>query len=196
MADAPTTRHSLLMRLRDRRNEAAWSLFVEIYAPLIYGLARKKGLQDADAADLTQGVLQSVAGAAKDFQYDPQKSFRGWLFTIVRNRLRDFHRAENRRATAVGDTATQSLIEQQTRDAHELAQWEREHERRLFQVAAEKVRAEVQESTWQAFQQTAVEGKPGKKVAESLGMSVAAVYLAKSRVMARIREKIQEIDGP
>lgn len=195
MGNAPTTRHSLLMRLRDRQNGAAWSLFVEIYAPLIYGLARRKGLQDADAADLTQSVLQSVSAAASDFEYDPQKSFRGWLFTIVRNRVTDFQRSEKRRAVAAGDTATQALIEQRAGDEDELGQWEREHEQRLFEVAAGKVRGEVHDSTWRAFQQTAVEGKSGKEVAEALGMSVAAVYLAKSRVMARIREQIQEIDG-
>src|SRR5207245_5257494 len=103
MTESPITRPSLLVRLRDARDELAWSQFVEIYAPLVYGFARKHGLQDADAADVTQDVLRSVAGAAKKLEYDPQRgSFRGWLFTVVRNRLRDFWAVQGRQALGSG----------------------------------------------------------------------------------------------
>jgi RNA polymerase sigma-70 factor (ECF subfamily) len=87
MADSPTTRPSLLVRIRDPQDSQAWTQFVEVYAPLVYGFARKHGLQDADAADVTQDVLRAVAGAAGRLEYDPQRgSFRGWLLTIVRNK--------------------------------------------------------------------------------------------------------------
>src|SRR5436309_1969714 len=91
MGDSPITRPSLLVRIRDTRNDQAWSQFVEVYAPLIYGFARKHGLQDADAADLTQDVLRVVASTIGGLEYDRQRgSFRGWLVTVVRNKLRNF----------------------------------------------------------------------------------------------------------
>src|SRR6516225_4147415 len=87
MADSPNTRPSLLVRIRNAEDSQAWSQFVALYAPLVYGYARKRGMQDADAADLMQDVLRAVAGAAGRLEYDPLRgSFRGWLFTIVRNK--------------------------------------------------------------------------------------------------------------
>src|SRR5437870_8680075 len=108
MSDSPITRASLLVRLRDAQDEWAWSQFVEIYAPLVYGYARKHGLQDADAADLTQDILRTVAGAVGRLEYDPQRgSFRGWLFTVVRNRLRDFLASQRRHCQGSGDPGVQ-----------------------------------------------------------------------------------------
>src|SRR5687768_4041800 len=91
MALAPPTRPSLLVRLGDPRDGQAWAEFVDVYAPLVYGHARKHGLQDADAADLTQDVLRAVSGSVGRLEYNPERgSFRGWLFTVVRNKLRTF----------------------------------------------------------------------------------------------------------
>src|SRR6476659_5999706 len=88
MAEIPPTRASLVLRLRDPRDEAAWREFVDLYGPLVYGFLRKQGLQDADAADLGQEVLGAVAGAVGRLEYDPQRgSFRNWLFTVVRRSL-------------------------------------------------------------------------------------------------------------
>ena len=98
MPDAPPTRLSLLIRLRDHQDRQAWTQFVEVYAPLLYGYVRKRGLQDADAADLTQVCLRQVAAHMGSLEYDPGRGrFRGWLFTIVRNKLRDFRAHLNRR---------------------------------------------------------------------------------------------------
>ena len=194
MSDAPATRLSLLVRLRDARDDGAWSQFVELYAPLVYGFARKHGLQDADAADLTQDVLQAVSGGIRRLDYDPRRgSFRGWLFTVVRNKLRDFLAAQKRPGRATGDAdAQRQLQELPARDEDQSAWWDQEYERRVFDWAAEQVRGVFSESTWRAFWQTAVEGKTGPQAARSLGMSVAAVYLAKGRVMARLKEIIRE----
>ena len=85
MTAIPATRASLLLRLRDPRNAAAWNDFLDLYGPLVYGYARKQGLQDADAADLSQDVLIAVAGAVGRLEYDPSYgAFRNWLFTAVR----------------------------------------------------------------------------------------------------------------
>ena len=197
MVDSASTRPSLLVRIRDRRDQQAWAEFLEIYAPLVYGYVLKRGLQDADAADLTQEVMRAVAGAAPRLEYDPRRgSFRGWLFTVVRNELRDFAAARRRPGTGSGDTDAQRLLEQQPdRAVDEAALWEREYERQLFAWAAEQVRRDFQETTWQAFWLTAVQGKSGKEAAKVLGLTTAAVYLAKRRVMARLKEQIEQLQA-
>jgi RNA polymerase sigma-70 factor (ECF subfamily) len=194
MPEAPITRPSLLIRLRNHQDFEAWSQFVGLYAPVIYGYLRKRGVQDADAADLTQVCLRQVAAHVGNLAYESGgASFRGWLFTIVRNKLRDFHDKPCHLVQGSGDSAVQRLLENQpAARADESAEWEREYQSGLFAWAAEQVRPTVQESTWEAFRQTAVEGKSGKEVADRLGMTVAAVYLAKSRVMMRLRAVIRE----
>jgi RNA polymerase sigma-70 factor (ECF subfamily) len=197
MANVPDTRASLLVRIRDAHDGEAWTQFVDLYAPLVYGFARKRGLQDADAADLTQEVLRAVAGAARRLEYDPQRgSFRGWLFTVVRNKLRNFLAGRKAHDQAFGGSdARVRLEEQPDRDDRQQAQWDHEYEQRLFAWAAERVRGGFQPATWQAFWQTAVEGRSPGEVAGQLGMSAGAVYIARSRVLARLREEIQHLQG-
>lgn len=194
MSDAPATRLSLLVRLCDARDDAAWSQFVEIYAPLVYGFARKHGLQDADAADLTQDVLQAVSGGIRNFDYDPRRgTFRGWLFTVVRNKLRNFLAVQDRPGRGSGDTDAQHRLQElPAREEDQSAWWDEEYERRVFAWAAEQARGAFSEATWQAFWQTAIEGKTGPQAAQALGMSVAAVYLAKGRVMNRLKDIIRQ----
>jgi RNA polymerase sigma-70 factor (ECF subfamily) len=194
MGDAPATRPSLLIRLRDRGDHPAWSQFVAVYQPLIHGFARKHGLQDADAADLAQEVLRAVATAIERLDYDPGRgSFRGWLFTVVRNKLRNFLDARRHQVQGSGDSGVEELLRQQPTPPDPEDLWEQEYERRLFTWAAEQVRATVQDATWRAFWRTAVEGRSGQEVARELNMTVAAVYLAKSRVMARLKEHVRQI---
>jgi RNA polymerase sigma-70 factor (ECF subfamily) len=197
MGDALATRLSLLVRLRDSRDDAAWSQFVELYAPLVFGFARKHGLQDADAADLTQDVLQAVSGGIRRLDYDARRgSFRGWLFTVARNKLRNFLEAQRRPGRGTGDTDAQHRLQElPAREEDQTAWWDQEYERRVFSWAAEQVRGAFRDSTWQAFWRTAVEGKTGPEVAKALGMSVAAVYLAKGRVMERLKGLIRETLG-
>src|SRR5579859_8071078 len=141
MADSPTTQLSLLARIRDPRDGEAWAEFVEVYAPLVYGLARRQGLQDADAADLTQEVLRSVARAAPRFAYDPRRgTFRGWLFTVARNQLRKAALARKRQAPGCGGSDVQRVLEGQPAPEAEEALWDQEYQARLFEWAAERVR--------------------------------------------------------
>lgn len=194
MAHAPSTRQSLLLRLRDHKDHEAWVRFVDVYAPLIYGYVRKRGLQDADAADLAQDCLRQVAMHVGRLKYDPERgSFRGWLFTIVRNRLRNYFAEPRRLNEGDGDSQIQQLLESQAApESNEVNEWERDYQARLFMWAADQIRPHFQEATWRAFWQTAVEGKPGKQVAHCVGLSIAAVYMAKKRVIACLRAVIHE----
>jgi RNA polymerase sigma-70 factor (ECF subfamily) len=194
MSHTVVTQPSLLVRIRDRADNDAWARFVEIYGPLIYGFVRKRGLQDADAVDLVQDVLRSVAGAISRLEYDPARGkFRAWLFTIVKNRLRNTLKVQARRESGSGDSAVAEQIANEPAPDDWQVQWEADHQRRLFGWASEQVQAE--DRTWQAFRKTAVDGSSGKEVARELNMSVAAVYLAKSRVMARLKELVWEAEA-
>jgi RNA polymerase sigma factor (sigma-70 family) len=197
MEEAPATRASLLVRLRNGQDNEAWRQFVQVYAALIYNFARKRGLQDADAADLMQDVLRSVASAAGRLDYDPQKgSFRGWLYTITRNKIYSFLDANRRRARGVGGSASNELLEEQAAPEDDAeAQWDREYQQRLFAWAAERVRGEFQEATWRAFWLTAVEDQSAREAGHALGLSVGAVYVAKSRVLARLRAEIEQVQA-
>jgi RNA polymerase sigma-70 factor (ECF subfamily) len=197
MGKTPETRPSLLVRLRDARDAHAWGQFVDLYAPLVYGFARKQGLQDADASDLTQEVLRAVAGAARHLEYDPARgSFRGWLFTVVRNKLRNLRKVRGRHEQASGGSEARARLEEQPDPADPpAAQWDQDYEQRLFSWAAEQVRGGFEEATWRAFWQTAVEARSPREVADELGMSVGAVYIAKSRVLARLREEIRHLQA-
>lgn len=184
-----------MIRIRDARDTEAWQRFVKLYAPPVYGFARKRGLQDSDAADLTQEVLRSVVTAVGRLDYDRRRgSFRGWLFTIVRRKLLDFFDRQARQSQGSGDTGIQVQLEDQTApEQEEWALWNQQYEQQLMARALELARCQFQESSWQAFRQTALEGKKAKDVARSLSVSVAAVYMAKSRVMAKLKEHIRQL---
>ena len=191
----PTTRRSLVLRLRNLDDEAAWAEFVQVYEPLIYRLARSKGLQDADAQDLCQDVFRAVAGAIERWDPDPARGrFRGWLFRIARNLLVNFLTAQGRHARGSGRTSVQEFLEAQPApDAGAEAEFAIELERRAFRWAAEQVKNEFTGSTWQAFWRTGVENRPIAEVAKELGLSVGAVYIARSRVLARRRERVEQL---
>jgi RNA polymerase sigma factor (sigma-70 family) len=195
MSQSPTTRVSLLARIRDVGDGRAWAEFVDLYAPLVYRLARRHGLQDADAADLTQDVLRAVVGAMPRFDYDFHRgSFRGWLFTVARNQLRKLFQARQRQPQGSGDPETDAWLQQQPA-AEAVARWEQEYRERLFERAAEQAREDFRPATWQAFWRTAVQGEDVRQVGESLGMSVGAVYIARNRALARIRQLIRQAEG-
>jgi RNA polymerase sigma-70 factor (ECF subfamily) len=194
MAEIPATRASLLVRLRDPQDQLAWREFVSLYGPLVYGYLRKQGLQDADAADLGQVVLSTIVHSVGRLDYDPRRgSFRNWLFTIVRRKLSSWRTAQGNRVQGSGDPATQELLEQCPVPVGEQAQWEAEWEDRVFAWACEQVRQDVTDATWQAFWRTAINGQPTRQVAADLGLTATAVYLARRRVLARLKEQVQSV---
>jgi RNA polymerase sigma factor (sigma-70 family) len=191
----PSTRHSLVLRLRDARDEAAWAEFVEIYEPLVYRLARHKGLQDADARDLCQEVFRAVASAIERWDPDPAKGrFRAWLFRIARNLLVNFLASERRHVRGSGSTSVQEMLEAQpASNTQAEAEFRAEFQRRAFRWAAEQVQNDFTTSTWQAFWKTGVDNQPIAAVAKELGLSPGAVYIARSRVLARLRERVEQL---
>jgi RNA polymerase sigma factor (sigma-70 family) len=190
----PATRRSLIVKLRDPADQAAWCEFVTLYEPLVYRLARSKGLQDADAKDVCQEVFRAVSQAIGRWDPDPGRgTFRGWLSRITRNLLINFVTRRPHQLCGSGATSVQDLLEAQpARDPSATAYFESEYRKRLFQWAADEVRHEFTPATWAAFWQTAIEGRLPKDVAAGLGISVGAVYIARSRALARLRQRIEQ----
>jgi RNA polymerase sigma-70 factor (ECF subfamily) len=163
---------------------------------VVYGFARNRGLQDADAADLMQEVLRSVARNASKLEYDPRKgTFRGWLYTITRNKIYNFLSAQRIRPRASGDSGVREQLDAAPGREEEMdVEWEREYQRRLSAKAMERIKHEFQPRTWQAFWNTAVDDKPPEEVGAELKMSVGAVYVAKSRVISRLRDEVKRLE--
>ncbi|MCI0361683.1 MAG: sigma-70 family RNA polymerase sigma factor [Planctomycetaceae bacterium] len=192
--ESPLTRASLLVQIRDGANHAAWQEFVHLYGPVVYGFARQRGLQDADAADIVQDVFRSVSASIGRLDYDRhQGTFRGWLFTITRNKVFNFLSARRIRPQGSGDTTTNRLLDSQPEVSDGSDVWELEYQRRLAAVAMDRIQKEFQASTWQAFWLTAVEGVGAPDVARQLRMSPGAIYVAKSRVLARLKEEVDAL---
>jgi RNA polymerase sigma factor (sigma-70 family) len=197
MDTAPTTRPSLLIRLRDPADERAWGEFVDVYGPLVRRLARGRGLQHADTEDLAQEVFGVVTAAIERGAYDSTRgSFRGWLFRIARNLSINALIARGRQPRGTGESAMVQILEEQPApDPEDSARFETAYRRRLLEWAAERVRGEFSEAAWQAFWATGVEGRRASEVAAALGLRVGTVYNLKSRVMARLRREIDRVEG-
>lgn len=179
---------SLLERLRRPDAQAAWTQFVELYTPLLYYWARHRaGLPTQEAADLVQDVFALLLQKLPGFTYDRSRSFRGWLRSVLLNKWRE----NLRRRGAVPGGDGQDLAEAAVPDpACALA--EAEYRQHLARRALHLMQAEFQPATWKACWEHVVAGKPVAQVAAELGMTCNAVYLAKSRVLRRLR---QELDG-
>jgi len=192
--ELPETRDSLLLQLRDPKNRESWFEFAAIYRPVVYRMARRRGLQDADAQDLAQRVLLSVASAIGDWSPDRERArFRTWLARVARNAIIDALRRVKPDVGRGGTTVMQRLSQEPESASDEL---EQEHRREVFRWAAKQVRWEFEETTWLAFWLTTVEGKSMADVANELGKSTGAIYTARSRVMRRLQEKVQEYAEP
>jgi RNA polymerase sigma factor (sigma-70 family) len=193
MSAAPVTRPSLLLRLRDVDDAEAWSEFVRLYTPLIFGHCQRHGLQDADAADVAQEVMRVAAQAMPEFQYDAARGkFRGWLLQTTRHRLHKFFARQNRVPQPANETTIERFLDGEP-NAEEQTRWEADYRQRLFDWAAEKARLEFQPATWDAFWRTAVDSVSVKEVAGQLGITIGAVYIARSRVIARLRKLIETV---
>jgi RNA polymerase sigma-70 factor (ECF subfamily) len=181
------TSPTLLRRLRNAHDREAWERFVELYTPVLYRWARRSGLADPDACDVLQDIFLLLFEKLPEFAYDPQKGrFRGWLRTVASNKLRQ--RARRKQETLIGEN--QALLEQVDGDGNSF--WDEELRTELIRHAMLVMQRDFETSTWKACWETAFRGRNAAEVAEALGMSVGAVYVARSRVLRRLRE---ELDG-
>ncbi len=199
MENSPQTRYSLIGRLRNPQNVEAWNEFASIYQPLIFRICRQRGLQHADATDVTQEVMSRVATAIDSFDHQQKgATFRGWLYRVTRNLVVDFFRQKENRNVAGADTGLFELLQQEPGE-EESKEFRIEFQKQIFAIAANQVRGEVKANTWQAFWRTEVENEAVTRVANELGMNAGAIYVARSRVIARLRKvaekKMNETGG-
>ena len=182
-----STSVNLLQRLREPQAESAWQTFVDLYAPLIFYWARQKGLGPTDAADLVQDVLAILVVKLPEFDYNADRRFRGWLRTITLNRANDLHRRKSVRPQTECDEILERLTVVDDSDLF----IEAEYRSLVVHRALELLRPEFRETTWHASWMQIVDGRKASDVATQLGLPLNAVYLAKSRVLARLREELE-----
>jgi RNA polymerase sigma-70 factor (ECF subfamily) len=193
MSDTPsgqTTRRSLLVRLRDLQDAESWRAFVDLYAPLIFRYCRRQGLQEADAADVGQEVLAQVARSIRTFEYRPEQGrFRDWLGAVTRSRLSRAvgRRGPQARGTA-GDDAPDWLSEMGTAAAD--PEWTSAFNNHVLQAALAQARPHFEEATWRAFELVWLHDRSAAAAADELGVPIAAVYVAKSRVLKALRAEV------
>ena len=191
-AEPGSTSSSLLERVKAGDPEA-WRRLIDLYTPLIYRWCRQCGLQAEDVADIGQEVFAAVAASQEGFRRDvPGASFRGWLWTITRNKVRDYFRRQKGKAHGQGGTEFQQRLAQVPEHEPESTATGTARDNRIELRAVELARSGVEERTWQAFWLVTVDGKEPAVVAESLGITAQAVYGAIYRVRRKIR---QELDG-
>lgn len=192
----PETRASLILRLPNAADVAAWDEFVAVYGPLLYRMAVRQGLQPADAEDVVQEVLSSIARSVAQWLERPDRGkFRAWLLRIARNTAVNYlTRRRHERLGAGGDDAAQWLAEVAAPADPLTEQFELEYRRGVFQWAADRVRESVAQVTWEAFWRTSVLQQPVSDVAAQLGVSAGNVYIARSRVMARLRALVRQFE--
>lgn len=180
------TSASLLDQLRGPERGPAWSKFVRLYTPLLAYWAGRAGVPPADRSDLIQDVFLVLVRIVPTFQYDPGRSFRSWLHTVLVNKWKD----ACRKKSALVLTADGSNFPSPAIDDPILLIDESEYRAVLAARAARLIEADFNAATWQAFWKTAVEEQPVADVAVELGLSANAVYLARSRVLARLRQEL------
>lgn len=196
-SDFPSTRITLIQRLHDPADQEAWEAFVELYGPIIFAFARHRGCTVSDAADMVQEVLAKMTRRMRTFDFDPARGrFRSWLYLVVKSHLIDRLRRESVRPQLVGgDPADHRLNECEDESESHEEMWDAEYRRQLLHRALPTLKPQFSDSTWQAFVRTALEDADPARVAEELGMSPGAVYVAKSRVLARLREKVAALES-
>lgn len=194
MTTTPTTRASLLLKIRDPHDHEAWVEFVILYEPVIYRMLKKLGLQDADALEVMQELLLAVSRSVDRWTPGSEYgSFRGWLRRVTRNLVVNWVRRRNRQLVTTSLDLDSLLFEGESIESDESRQFDSEVHRSLFHRASDQVRSDVQPLTWQAFWEVAVSGREVSDVAARLGLTAGAVRVAKCRVIARLREAVDNL---
>ena len=194
MSQWPETSESLILRIRDSQDAVAWSQFTAIYEPVVYRLARRRGLQHADAEDLCQNVFLAVAKAVEN--WEPQEEgpqFRNWLNRVARNAILNAITRAKPDQGAGSSSVQDLLLEVAANDDMMTMAILNESRMEAFRWAAKQVQAEFNESTWTMFHETTICGRSVAEVAASMGRSAGAVYAARFRVMQRVKDKVNEV---
>lgn len=199
--DSISTRESLLQRLKDWQDQGGWQEFFNIYWRLIYSVARRSGLSDAEAQDVVQETVISVAKSIHGFVYDPALgSFKGWLMRVIQRRIRDVHRKKHYQ---VGD---QKFLKEEALDSQLLAThpdgasvdldqtWEEEWQRNAMEKAWERIRSQANPRDYQIFDLHVNKGLSVREVATRLGVNAAQVYMAKYRISALLKKEIKSLE--
>lgn len=195
MTNFPETRESLIAQIKNPEAQEAWEEFVQIYRPIVSRLAIKRGLQPADAQDLAQQVLISVAGAIGRYQKNsPSTRFRHWLRSVARNAIINVLTRQPVDAAAGGSAMLDLLGELSQSDEATAEMIEFEYRRELYLRAAEMVRVDVAPDTWAAFEMTVFDGVSVDAAGNRLGKSVGAIHAARSRIMKRLRDAVRTLE--
>ena len=188
-----STSESLLFRLQTRdeaaHDQSAWEQFVNLYTPLIFYWARKTGLKPNDAADLVQDVLTRVFQKLPELQYDPAKSFRGWLRTVTINRYRELRRLKSFQI----ETASDSLLEKLAPVELAESTWDIDYAKLLVAQAMERMKDEFSEAMWRALERVMLKNEPVAEAAAATGVNHWTIYSARSRLMKRLREELEDV---
>jgi RNA polymerase sigma-70 factor (ECF subfamily) len=188
------TRLTLLSRLRREPNDqTAWQEFLTRYEPKVYAWCLGFGLQDTDARDVTQNVLLRLVKRMRTFVYDPSGSFRAWLKTMTRNAWKDLLE-EQEKARGSGDSAVERLLHDVAAGNSLATCLKEQFDLEVLDEAKVRVQWRVDIQSWEAFQLTALLDVPGAEVAQQLGMNVAAVYKAKSRILKMLQEEVRRVE--
>lgn len=190
-----STSSSLIRRVK-RHDPEAWQRLVDLYGPLVFYWCRRNGLSSPDAADVFQDVFAAVSRAVEGFSHGRENAtFRGWLWTITRNKIRDHYRRRADEARAAGGTEALQRLENvpEQWDDESADPRDRTEMHKLYRRAMELVRTEFEDRTWQAFWRSVVEGHDTADIAADLGVSTNAVRQYKSRVLRRLRQELGDI---
>jgi RNA polymerase sigma factor (sigma-70 family) len=184
------TRESLLKRVRDLGDDDSWEEFDSIYRPLLMRYARARGLSAEESEEIAQQCMASVVTGIQNFQR--RVSFRGWLHGMIDNKVNDQLRKRKREIAA----KTADFDCEETREGNPALLWERQWNRTHLLYCLNQIRNEIATTTYDAFEMYVIEEKPVAEIAERLGMTPNQVYVAKHRVMARIKKRWDELaDG-
>ena len=187
MDTGAATSASLLLRLRDPADQTAWETFDSLYRPLIRRSCRRRGLQDADAADVSQEVMARVAKSICSFEYVPERGkFRSWLGVITENGVRTFLGRTTRQHTVAVDDDRQAATETDP-------VWNAEFSEYVLAVACDRIRGEFGPATWAAFESVWLRDESSAEVARRLGTTVRTVYVNKSRVLKRLEQEVMHL---
>ncbi len=191
-SSVPETHPSLLLRIRDAGDGKSWQEFVDVYGPLIHGYCRKRGLQDADAAEVMQVVLHQVSRSILKFDYQPERGrFRHWLGKVTHSKLANFKARACQACQGVRGTEGPGLGEAPAHDQE--TAWSEAFNAHVYRTALARVRPFFKTETWRAFEMVWVEDRPAAEAAQELARPVARIYDAKKRVLARLHREVRKL---